>query len=74
MTTRFPYFWAWGQPKDPRTRRAGVFDRDRKGERCRVLARSPVPTCERPRAMNSALVEFEDGYRVVTSRNGLRRA
>jgi hypothetical protein len=37
----------------------------RKGQRCRVLVRG---------AMNSALVEFEDGYRVVTSRNGLRRA
>lgn len=37
----------------------------RKGQRCRVLARG---------TMNSALVEFEDGYRVVTSRNGLRRA
>lgn len=38
----------------------------RKGERCRVLVRG---------SMNSALVEFiTDGYRVVTSRNGLRRA
>lgn len=38
---------------------------DRKGQRCRVLARGK---------MNSALLEFEDGFRVVTSRNGLRRA
>lgn len=37
----------------------------RKGQRCRVLARG---------AMNSALLEFEDGYQVVTSRNGIRRA
>jgi hypothetical protein len=37
----------------------------RKGQPCRVLCRG---------AMNSALVEFPDGYRVVTSRNGLRRA
>jgi hypothetical protein len=37
---------------------------DRKGQACRVLARG---------TMNSALLEFEDGYRVVTSRNGLRR-
>lgn len=37
----------------------------RKGQRCRVLARG---------TMNSALVEFEDGFRAVTSRNGLRRA
>ncbi len=35
----------------------------RKGQRCRVLVRG---------GMNSALVEFEDGYRVVTSRNALR--
>jgi len=37
----------------------------RKGQRCRVVVRG---------TMNSALVEFEDGWRVVTSRNGLRRA
>lgn len=36
----------------------------RKGQRCRVLARGK---------MNSALVEFEDGFKVVTSRNALRR-
>ncbi len=39
---------------------------ERKGHRCRVLVRS--------RRMNSCLVEFEDGYRVVTSRNSVRRA
>jgi hypothetical protein len=39
---------------------------DRKGQRCRVVVRA--------RAFNSALVEFEDGYRVVTSRNALRKA
>ena len=37
----------------------------RKGQRCRVLARG---------RMNSALVEFDDGWRMVTSRNALRRA
>ena len=37
----------------------------RKGDRCRVVCRG---------TMNSALVEFEDGYQVVTSRNGLRKA
>lgn len=37
----------------------------RKGQRCRVLARG---------SMNSILVEFEDGYRVVTSRYAVRRA
>lgn len=37
---------------------------DRKGQTCRVMARG---------AMNSCLVEFEDGWRMVTSRNALRR-
>jgi len=61
----FPYVWFWRQkPGYDRGTMPRVFDRDRKGERCRVVARG---------AMNSALVEFEDGYRVVTSRNGLRK-
>lgn len=55
---RFGYRWAWCQSAHR------VFDRCRKGEPCAVVARG---------AMNSALVEFEDGYRAVTSRNGLRR-
>lgn len=38
---------------------------DRKGQRCRVICRGK---------MNSALVEFDDGWRMVTSRNALRRA
>lgn len=38
---------------------------DRRGQRCRVLVRGK---------MNSAMVEFEDGYRAVISRNALRRA
>jgi hypothetical protein len=38
---------------------------DRKGHRCRVLVRG---------RMNSALVEFEDGYKVITSRNAVRKA
>lgn len=38
---------------------------ERKGERCRVIVRG---------RMNSCLVEFTDGVRVVTSRNYLRRA
>lgn len=37
---------------------------DRYRQACRVLVRG---------AMNSALVEFCDGYKVVTSRNYLRR-
>jgi hypothetical protein len=41
-------------------------DQERKGQRCRVLVRAP--------ALNSILVEFEDGYLVVTSRYAVRRA
>lgn len=37
---------------------------ERFGQSCRVLVRG---------RMNSCLVEFEDGYRVVTSRNYVRR-
>ncbi len=37
---------------------------ERKGQRCRVLVRGK---------MNSCLVEFQDGFKVVTSRNYLRR-
>ena len=36
----------------------------RKGQSCAVLARG---------TMNSCLVQFEDGYTAVTSRNALRR-
>jgi hypothetical protein len=36
----------------------------RKGQRCTVLARGK---------MNSCLIEFEDGYIAVTSRNALRK-
>jgi len=38
---------------------------DRKGQRCAVLVRGK---------MNSCLVEFEDGFQAVTSRNALRKA
>lgn len=37
---------------------------ERKGQRCRILARG---------AMNSCLVEFADGFKVVTSRFAVRR-
>ena len=36
----------------------------RKGQSCRVLARGK---------RNSCAVEFEDGFRAITSRNALRR-
>ena len=45
---------------------------DRKGERCRVVARSRVPKGSKWRA-NSVLVEFSDGWRVVTSRYAVRK-
>lgn len=38
---------------------------DRFGQRCRVLARG---------RMNSCLVEFPDGYKVITSRWAVRKA
>lgn len=56
----YPYVWAW---RDQPPKRG--FDRDRRGEPCRVLVRS--------RTMNSALIEFSDGYRTITSRSGLRK-
>lgn len=37
---------------------------ERKGQLCRILVRGK---------MNSILVEFEDGYKVVTSRYAVRR-
>lgn len=54
------YRYAWGQ----RFIVPGLPVLSRKGEACRVLARG---------RMNSALVEFADGYRAVVSRNALRR-
>jgi len=38
---------------------------ERKGERCRVVARG---------AKNNVLVEFEDGFKVVTCRYAVRKA
>ena len=59
------YRWFWRQkPGWDRGTPPRMFDRDRKGEPCRVICRG---------RMNSALIEFADGYRTVTSRNGLRR-
>lgn len=37
----------------------------RKDQRCAVLVRA--------KAMNSCLVQFEDGYQAVTSRNAIRK-
>lgn len=56
----YPYIYFWG----PRLRVPGLPVLDRKGQRCRVLARG---------RMNSAAIEFEDGYTAIVSRNALRR-
>lgn len=55
----FPYVWRWGTcgGKYPEVGK-------RKGMRCRMLASG---------AMNSARIEFEDGFKTITSRNGLRK-
>jgi hypothetical protein len=55
----FPYIYSWV----PRGNMPGAMSR--KGERCRVLARG---------GMNSALIEFEDGYWAVIGRSALRKA
>jgi hypothetical protein len=61
MSRDFPYVWFWRpHPQEP-----WKTQLDRKDQRCRVLARG---------TMNSALIEFEDGFRSVVSRNGIRRA
>ena len=54
------YRYSWG----PRFKVPGMAVLDRKDDRCRIIARG---------AMNSALVEFEDGARHVISRNALRK-
>lgn len=53
----FDHIWYW-RPNELRRI-------DRKGQRCRVLVRST--------RMGSVLVEFEDGFKVVTSRYAVRR-
>jgi hypothetical protein len=68
MTAPFPYVWVWRRRTvGPPARTVPWFGDgvDRSGRACRVVVRST--------RMNSALIEFEDGYRVVTSRGGLRR-
>jgi hypothetical protein len=63
----YPYVWAWRwRTIGPPRRRVPWFGdgQDRSGTPCRVVARG---------TMNTALIEFEDGYRVLTSRRGLRR-
>ena len=50
------FTWQWWWRK---------FLPERRGQRCRVLARGK---------RNSILIEFEDGWRVVTSRYAVRKA
>lgn len=65
----FPYCWRWrwrtleypGVKVKVPWFGDGV---DRVGQNCRVLVQG---------SRNTALVEFEDGYRVITSSRGLRR-
>ena len=52
------YVYSWG----PRGNMPGAMSR--KGESCRLIARG---------SMNSALIEFQDGFRAVVSRNALRK-
>lgn len=54
MTTAFDHIWYW------RSRLP-----ERKGQRCRVVARG---------AMNTIEVQFECGWRVFTSRYAVRKA
>ncbi|AEV86713.1 hypothetical protein ACWT_5696 [Actinoplanes sp. SE50] len=66
----FPYVWAWStrtfEYPGVRVRVPWFGDGvDRASQPCRVLVRG---------GMNSALIEFADGYRVLTSRGGIRRA
>lgn len=58
----FEYVWCW----NPQFVIPGLFSpmSGRKGQFCRVLARGK---------RNTALLEFEDGFQVYTSRNGLKR-
>ena len=57
--TEFPYVYGWRE-------RLGMPSLPgRFGSRCRVVVRG---------GMNSAWVEFEDGFQACISRNALRRA
>jgi hypothetical protein len=69
----FPYLFRWNQPPG------------RKGEPCRVVARSNPPRAPMVPRMafgrlgslsvrNSIMLEFADGARIVTSGNSIRRA
>lgn len=61
----YPYIWSWAKWPATDWRRRAPWESLRKGQRCRVLAWG--------RGMNSVAVEFEDGYRMVSIRYGLRK-
>ena len=68
--TEFPYVWVWrhrtAESPYPRVKVPWFGDGvDRTGQRCQVVCRG---------TMNSALIKFVDGFTVVTSRGGLRKA
>jgi hypothetical protein len=59
VAAEFPYAYRWAKYLG-----MAVLGGDRKGQPCKVLVRGK---------RNSALIEFPDGLRAVTSRNALRR-
>ncbi len=79
--TGFPYVWTWQWRTldyPGVTARVPWFGDgvDRAGMRCRVVVRDQggKDPDGRKRMAGSAVVEFADGSRFVTSRGGLRRA
>jgi len=60
----YEYVYSWGPRLKQWPKSSPLLQLDRKGEHCRVLARG---------ALNSALIEFEDGAQAVVSRNALRK-
>jgi hypothetical protein len=63
----YSWRWRWRTLEYPgvRTKVPWFADGvDRTGQHCRVLVQG---------SRNTALIEFEDGYRVITSSRGLRR-
>jgi hypothetical protein len=63
MAADWPYIYSWG----PRGKMPGAMSR--KGQCCRIVA----PPSGSKAGMNSALVEFADGFLAVISRNALRK-
>lgn len=60
----FDHIWQWHK-RPVRFDGQRFIPLNRKGQRCRVVARG---------ALNSILVEFEDGWRCITSRYAVREA